>query len=660
MTANYIMKIKYSGTVFMLLAVGAFGQTSNHVKNAHNKAHINKAAQIFIKGPIGLFDLTYTLKTNINEPAGVKTAWDDVHLIATLQGIVNRRSPKLYVTFVQNGKINIDNYWWNKYRAKGKWLSMADTIVYTDIVDVVKAYRAAIKGAVVYDPKVSATSNIASSIAGIDDLIAVRYDPSPGSLYSRIITGGPKIPVQVSLLNADGTSLFTGKGIIPGTSRASSGSVKDDAYLWFLEKYIKTGRCNTKYGAYYIDQQWMKNPARTNRNHHNLSNHDFFVSKKGFFFDLSPWGDEAATDDPGQTFGTDLRTLKELLLAAYNQNKGTFCYLGGFPPWAFKYTKHDKGKHEDVETEWEYSRTISAYNAFKDADAIGYGALANASFWQHYPLKKIYKQHWVTKANLQKRGYLTANNKVNYKGRNFIVLYVGDYDASSWVAQTIPTLWDGPDRGKVPMMWCTSPVLSERIPMALDYQRETATKNDYFAAADNGAGYLMPGMLQAPRPISGLPDGVNAWVDHNKPYYNRWGLTITGFIIDGHAPPLNQRGLDAYAAFSPNGIVPQKTPLTSLHGNMPVLKSDEDVNQNDPAMAAKNIYDRIRQRNIPFHWFRSILKSPTWYVQVVAELKKLDPKIELLDAPTFFELYRTYLKNNTRASLGKIEIERHK
>jgi len=629
------MKIKYLLTIICLSACAAFAQTKNQV---------------------GLIDLGYTLKTDVTTPQGLKTAWDDVHTIATLQGIVNRTSPNLYIFLVQNGKADIDRYWWNKYRAKGEWLSKKDTVVYHDVVDVIKAYRYAIKGAVVYDPNVPATSNVASSIAGIDDLIAVRYDTASTSLYSRIITHGPKIPVQVSLLNADGSAMFTGKGEIPSTTRASSGSAKNDAYLWFLEKYMKTGKCNTKYGAYYLDQQWMKGPNLTNRNHHTLSNHDFFVSRKGFFFDLSPWSDEPATDDPGQAPGTDLNTLKELLLTAYNQNKGQqYAYLGGFPPWAYKYTKHAKGKHEDVETEWQYAKIISAYNAFKDADAIGYGAQANASFWQHFPLKKTYPQKWVTKADLQKRGYLTKDGKVDYKGRNFMIFYVGDYDAASWVTQTTPTLWDSPDRSKVPMMWCISPVLAERVPMALDYRRKTASPNDYFAAADNGAGYLMPGMLQEPRQVSALPDGLDAWVAHNKPYYKQWDLTITGFIIDGSGPGLNQRGLDAYASFSPNGIVPQKTPLTLLHGNMPVIRSDADVNQGDPAEAARNIVDRVKNRKIPFHWFRNILKNPTWYVKVVEEVKKLDPNIELLDAPTFFELYRTYLKENPDAAQGRVK-----
>ncbi|MEJ7559691.1 MAG: GxGYxYP domain-containing protein [Pedobacter sp.] len=607
------------------------------------------------KSPIGIFDLKYTLVSDLKDPQQLKTAWEDVHLIATLQGIVNRNSPQLYIKFVENGAVNIDQYWWNRYRKQGKWLQGRDTVVFKDIIEVVNAYKNQINGVVVYDPKVAATSNVASSVSGIENLIAVRYDKDPNSLYSRLVMGGPMLRVKAWLINWDGSSLFKGTGTIPGTKRASTGSPKNDAYLWFLEKYMKTGRCNTRYGAYYIDQEWLNKPQVAGRNHHTLSNHDFFVSKKGFFFDLSPWGDEAATDEPSQKVGTDLNTLKELLLAAYKQNKGqTFAYLGGFPPWAFKYTKHAGGSHDDVPTEWEYSRIISAYNAFKDADAIGYGALANSSFWQHFPLKAKYEQKWVTETDLKRRGYLSAEGKVDFKGRDFMIFYVGDYDASSWVSQMTPYLWDSKDRGKLPLMWSISPVLQERVPMALAYLRESASPNDYFAAADNGAGYLMPGMLQAPRPISGLADGLDAWVKHNIPYYRKWDLTISGFIIDGQAPGLNERGFDAYAKFSPNGIVPQKTPLTFLHGDMPVLRADADINQGNPAEAATAIHNRIRNRPVHFHWFRNILKDPGWYVAVMAELKKSNPEVELLDAATFFELYRIWLKENTAAAAGKI------
>ena len=72
-----------------------------------------------------------------------------------------------------------------------------------------------INGAVVYDPKVYATSNVASTVAGVENLLPIRFDPVPDSLYSQLVTGGPKLAVKVWLVNADGSSRFTGRGTIP-------------------------------------------------------------------------------------------------------------------------------------------------------------------------------------------------------------------------------------------------------------------------------------------------------------------------------------------------------------------------------------------------------------------------------------------------------------
>jgi len=350
--------------------------------------------------------------------------------------------------------------------------------------------------------------------------------------------------------------------------------------------------------------------------------------------------------------GADLETLKELLLSAYHQGgKDRMIHIGGFVPWAFKYTTHGTagGRHEPVPTEWEYGKIISAYNGFMDADAIGYGAMANASFFMHFPLKAEYPQQWVTRESLVERGYLDSDGKVAFDGRDFLVFYVGDYDCAAWLYQRMMDIWDDPARGTIPMMWCISPVLDRRAPMAMDYMRRTATAKDYFASADNGAGYCEPGMLQEPRGISGLPSGLDAWARHCKPAYDRWGLSITGFIIYAHGPELNQAGLDCYASFSGNGIVPSRGPATLLHKGMPVLRHDHDVNEGNPADAARHVVDRIAQRRVeghpPFHWFRNILKSPTWYVKTYENIRETNPKIELLDGPTFFELYRIYLQN---------------
>jgi len=542
-------------------------------------------------GPVTVFDLRYTLKIDTNDPVQVQMAWEHCHAVAALQGLVNRDTPRLYVRFVdsQHRRRNVDDYWLAKATAQGGWLEGSEIREIDDIVNLVRQFGVFVRGTVVYDP---------AAVAGAEDLLPIRYDTSPESLYSRLVVSGP----------------FTSKGMIPGTQRQSTGSAKCDAYLWMKIHYMDTGKCDGAYGAYYLDQYWMKRPRNSVLNHHCLTNHDFFIGRKAFFFDLHVWGDETPIDDPDQKVGTDMETLKELLLSAY-----------------------------------EYGKVISAYNGFMDADAIGYGAMANASFYQHFPLKSEYPQKWVTAKQLAERGYLTEDAHVNFDGREFLVFYVGDYDCAAWLYQRMMDIWDDPNRGKIPMMWCISPVLDRRAPMAMDYIRRTATAYDYFASADNGAGYCEPGMLQEPRGISNLPSGLDAWAQHSKRFYDRWGLSITGFIIYAHGPILNKAGLDCYASFSPNGIVPSGGPANLLHKDMPVLRFDHDVNEGSAEDAAAHVVRRITQRrkegHPPFHWFRNILKTPTWYVNTYDEIRKSNPKIELLDAPTFFELYRIYLKN---------------
>ena len=317
-------------------------------------------------GPVTVFDLRYTLKIDTNDPVGVRMAWDHCHAVAALQGLVNRDAPRLYVRFVdsQHRRRNVDDYWLAKATARGGWLEGGQIREIDNIANLVRRFGGFVRGAVVYDPAVAATSNVASAVAGAEDLLPIRYDTSPESLYSRLVVSGPKLKVVRWLVNRNGASMFRSKGMIPGTQRQSTGSAKCDAYLW----------------------------------------------------------------------------------------------------------------------------------------------------------------------------------------------------------------------------------------MKIHYIRQTATANDYFASADNGAGYCEPGMLQEPRGISNLPSGLDAWARHSKTFYDRWGLSITGFIIYAHGPILNEAGLDCYASFSPNGIVPSGGPANLLHKDMPVLRFDHDVNEGRSEDAAAHVVRRIAQR----------------------------------------------------------------
>jgi len=587
-----------------------------------------------------VLDLRAMNAVNVANKDEAAKLWDTFHAVSSVQGIVNRDMPRLYVKYVYSGSTDVDTYWWDKYRRTGKWLANKKVRETTDPLVAFEYFKSLVNGLVVWDPAIASTSNVASTVAGADNLIAVRYDTNPNSMYSKLIKMG--FSVKVWLLNEDGTSKFKGKL---------------EPYRWAIDNYLKMGKCDTRYAAYYIDGYWIDHAAQATANHHCVTNHDFFIGKKAFFFDLSPWQDEQATDvnsttypkQPTAAMGADRKMMREILLEMYqrNGNGKTFTHIGGFPAWAFKYTKFGSigGIHGEVDTEWEFARLISAYNAYKDADAIAYGAMANASFWKSFPLQEKYSQKWTTVEELKSKGYLTADGKVN-TSKKYFIFYVGDYDAASWLYQVVPTIWDNSDRGSLPMMWAISPALEVRAPMAMDYIRSSASSKDYFVAADNGAGYLNPSMLQAPRDISSLPDALNDWANHCKPMYERWDLTVSGFIIDGFANGMSDKCFACYKKFSPNGIVVQKLDrLATNYEGMPILKYGPDIVDNNGSTAGTNLasYLNNNHSSFPFYWARAILKSPTWYSQVKAQTEAQCPSVEWVDAPTFFMLLKIYL-----------------
>jgi hypothetical protein len=144
---------------------------------------------------IAIYDLTPTLSANLADPVQTARVWDEAHAVATLQGIVNRTAPRLYLRYVEHDGVNIDDYWLRHLRAEGRWLSGRAVRPITGLEALVEHFRADLAGAVVYDPRLPALSNVASTIAGVENLIAIRHDPAPGSAYDRLVVHGPRLNV---------------------------------------------------------------------------------------------------------------------------------------------------------------------------------------------------------------------------------------------------------------------------------------------------------------------------------------------------------------------------------------------------------------------------------------------------------------------------------
>ena len=300
----------------------------------------------------------------------------------------------------------------------------------------------------------------------------LRFDVQADSLYQRLTAGPETTPVKVRLLHEDGTPLFSGTGLIPGTRLPSSGSAKCDAYRWLIENYVRTGKASPLWLGYYLDAFWLHCWRAAAPENHTLCNQDFVIARRGVIFDLGVWDDEAPVDDPEQRLGTDPETLKELLRASYDQIHGPRHHSGGrllpgltnilparSPAW------FAGGMHHGVPTEWHYANILSCFNACMDADALGLGAMANASFYQHYPLAQRYPQNpKPTRASLAAQGLLDAQARI--VPRTYVAFYVGDYDSAAWFYRKLPEMWRDPARGQLPLRGPSIPTCPSVFPSA--------------------------------------------------------------------------------------------------------------------------------------------------------------------------------------------------
>jgi GxGYxYP putative glycoside hydrolase C-terminal domain/GxGYxY sequence motif in domain of unknown function N-terminal len=587
------------------------------------------------------FDARPLKKLDLKRLSNAEHVWDTLHVLAALQGLANRVAPRFYLFYCQEFEVDTDQFWFNWFRGEDGWLRDTEIRRLRNVTDAIVTFRAAFDGLVVYDPNVPATSNVASTAAGVERLLPVRLDHAHTSLFS-LLTRRLNIPVKLWLVNPDGSSKFTGKGQVPDYDTASSGSAKADAYRWAAQRWLKTRACQPGAAAYYIDAWWLRCPLNAGQEMHTLSNHDWFIARRAFFFDLSPWGDEAPVDEPHQPLGTDKSCLLAILRDLYDCADGGIVKIGGFPPWPFKYTTFKgAGKHDGVPTEWEFIRLISQYNGYAEADAAGLGAIANASFFQHYPLQASYSQPnpKPSLSDWKSRGYVGDNGQV--AGKLFVGYYLGDYDGPSWLYKAVPKFFRDPARGEVPLGWAFDPNLADRVPQALAYAYRHATANDFFIAGDSGAGYLNPrGLID--RPVSMLPDALKTWQEYCRGYFEKWGMTITGFVLEGASSASHEAEFSAYSQFSPDGLGTQFEKGAAVISGVPICP----VNDLPEAVEdAARLIARVAQAHPGrphFLWARATLKSPQWYADISRVLREQFPAapVEFVDPYTLFGLIR--------------------
>ena len=165
---------------------------------------------------------------------------EHMQLLAAVGGLVNRDARRLFVQATA-----ADEDWFNFLRAPGQWLEFAEVTYETSILNLVSKYQNEFRGVILFDGSVPSTSNIASSIAGVENLLPIL---AGGSLYPLICESGVMLPVRQSLVG-----LFDG---------SETGSAKNDAYQWFLRRYMSPSNrteINPAVHGYFMASSYIVN-----------------------------------------------------------------------------------------------------------------------------------------------------------------------------------------------------------------------------------------------------------------------------------------------------------------------------------------------------------------------------------------------------------------
>ncbi len=629
---------------------------------------------------------------------GSVQAYEEMKFIVAVQGLVNRVRPMLFIEQISTNEssvikdeanFEVDSFWFDWLKTKNymgndkenyeeiRIESFDQFLEQKPLVEFIKQ-----QGYVVWDREVPATSNVASTVCGIDGYLPVL---GGGTVIDKIKALGAKEKMDL-------TGRFTAEGTIWQTSRSTTGSKKNDAYIWALEKYgdkVNSNKVGYLCDSYAMDPVSDQAKALLQNGYNYATNQvcsqDYFILNKCFIFDLSCFTDAIPLDDTGYgrtATDTDYNTFKEILLKLYNRNEGSIGTVTGFTPWSIKYTAHTGERPEigGLDGETTFVALCNAYNFVVDADAPGMGTLSNASFYVHVELADGYENPKPTET-------------VEYDpAKKYVFIYMGDYDGASWTDRFVAKYYKTVDeqylaaadkkfdlRGDDMVTWAFNPNLSQRVPQAFLYMMENRTNKDYFICGDTGAGYVFPDVFREDnatrKAISGLPDGMEALQKWNEYFYGKFGIDTTGFLLS-HDVRINGQGIsnqvttevmEMFASFSPGGIMLNRFPeigwteevWTKRRGRYSmdvtfgdqmipctVLQGDLTGGITNVANNAKAILNKLDASGAAdkLITFRSILISPRDIGYIKMNVLKQRDDVVFVDAYNFFEIYKQAYK----------------
>ena len=515
---------------------------------------------------------------------------DQQGLLVSLQGVVNRRCPRLY-------------FYWGTDPTNLEWLNTIriPSTVTTEPWSLFNRYRSEITGAILYDPNVPDTINLATTLAGVHDAVIASADLAASlhlpiledlrgrftnnlSVYSYALSNvwpnlTKRMMAAISPSNTQAvpgvqwTTLF--KVSQPVTDASNKATYTADlstflnspsVYVQYQDAYSNTGwgpsvsqvtvTADGNVIASFQPGTSAETPFLFDPDSSQLAsggwrfadNTEYFIYKftppagtKQLIFSTVMWNQYFVT---ATNTAPSIQVVNPLFRDYIVANRAPVFWLDPdvpaeaalfaqilqtFEPDAPYLGWFPNGDEEPgVTLCGQYSSPVVAADYFYNGTVF---SGVRAPIRQTQPPAKIPQ----------------LTNKI------YLSLTMVEGDNIQYDQHRMRQMWDDPARGQVPLGWSVSVLLLDIAPAMLSYYQQTQTENDLLIAGPSGAGYTYPVMW----PASTLP----GYMRRSGAYMQETGMRVLFAYNRNNSTdiPLSSNLVDLYKTNIPGleGIVYQ-------------------------------------------------------------------------------------------------------
>ncbi|ACQ78594.1 hypothetical protein Bcav_0330 [Beutenbergia cavernae DSM 12333] len=481
---------------------------------------------------------------------------DEQLLLGTLQGAVNRHRPELYFHYDDADK---------------PWLSSIDVpqTVHEDPLELVAAYADRVAGAIVYDPEVRDSINVATTLAGLRGAVvaspelAAAYElPVVDDLRGRF-TGQDKVDIyrwQLDelwpqcehrlLTGLPPTRVVDVEGVTWREVAREAEQIRDEsnrdhytvdvsAELGGEAVYVKfsDGFGNDGWGASVASVSVLADGVEIAAFVPGSPEEEQVLVEGG---NSSLGGDGNRFADGGNFFVYRLAppegtTTLEVTVDMWNQyvvsaTDTAPTRVEPFPHFR-DYVVATQAMVVWLDPNGEPGELLSEIFALSEPTTPYLGWFSNdvAGEWGGVDLAATQSVE-VLPADFFANGTVLGGVPARISSRRrraprteltdtvYVTMTVGEGDNLQYCQRHMRTLWDNPDRGAAPTNWTISPVLADAAPAIFRYYQETATENDLLVCGPSGAGYTYGG--------SWPQEDFDAYTDVTGRYLRETGLDL--------------------------------------------------------------------------------------------------------------------------------------